>query len=76
MPRLPCSAVDRNIGKRIRARRESLGISQAKLAAHLDISFQQIQKYEAGTNKIAASRLVEISYQLQMPVVWFFECME
>ena len=72
MPRIPLSDVDRLIGQRIRARRKSLGISLQALAATLGISYQQLQKYERGQNKIAASTLAEIAYELQMPVTDFY----
>jgi transcriptional regulator with XRE-family HTH domain len=54
-------------------RRLMLGISQVELAAALDLSFQQVQKYEKGTNRIGASRLEHISRFLQVPVAFFFE---
>lgn len=73
MPRKPCNAIDRHVGLRIRQRRKEYSISQSKLANALGITFQQIQKYEAGKNKIAASRLFEIAHQLAVPLEYFFE---
>ena len=54
-------------------RRQILGMSQGKLADKLRLTFQQVQKYEKGTNRISASRLQEMSYILQVPVPFFFE---
>jgi transcriptional regulator with XRE-family HTH domain len=65
--------VDMHVGSRVRMRRLMLGISQVELAAALDLSFQQVQKYEKGTNRIGASRLEHISRFLQVPVAFFFE---
>jgi transcriptional regulator with XRE-family HTH domain len=56
--------VDIDVGKRVRKLREVLGITQEQLADHLGISFQQVQKYEKGTNRISASRLVAIAGKL------------
>ncbi len=67
------SPVDRHVGARIRMRRKSLGLSQEKLADALGITFQQIQKYERGTNRVSASKLYEVARTLQLPVQWFFE---
>jgi transcriptional regulator with XRE-family HTH domain len=57
----------------VRMRRQMLGMSQGKLAGRLRLTFQQVQKYEKGTNRISASRLQEMSYILQVPVPFFFE---
>ena len=65
--------VDMHVGSRVRMRRLMLGISQGELADALHISFQQVQKYEKGTNRIGASRLEHISRFLQVPVAFFFE---
>ena len=65
--------VDIAIGGRIRTRREELRITQAQLAAGAGVTFQQIQKYEKGTNRIGASRLQQISIVLGVPVAFFFE---
>lgn len=67
------SAVDKQIGERVRARRLEIGMSQEQLAGLLGITFQQVQKYEKGVNRIAASRLFDMSYALDMPVSAFFE---
>jgi transcriptional regulator with XRE-family HTH domain len=65
--------VDKHVGSRIRMRRMMLGISQEKLAGGLGITFQQVQKYEKGRNRIGASRLQNISHILQIPVAFFFD---
>ena len=65
--------VDKYVGSRMRMRRIMLGMSQEKLGEALGLTFQQIQKYEKGTNRIGASRLQQISYILQVPVAFFFE---
>lgn len=61
------------VGSRIRMRRNMLGFSQEKLGEQLGITFQQIQKYEKGTNRVGASRLQAISEILDVPVSYFFE---
>ena len=64
---------DRHVGARVRMRRMMLGTSQTSLGEALGITFQQIQKYEKGTNRIGASRLQLIAHILQVPVSFFFE---
>ena len=65
--------VDDHVGRRLRARRKELGISQEKLANVLGISFQQVQKYESGVNRVSASRLWNIAQALEVGVGYFFE---
>ncbi|WP_350335822.1 helix-turn-helix domain-containing protein [Coralliovum pocilloporae] len=65
--------IDIHVGSRVRLRRMMLGMSQEKLGEHLGITFQQIQKYEKGTNRIGASRLQHIATVLGVPVAFFFE---
>lgn len=65
--------VDTHVGSRLRERRTSLGISQERLGERLGLTFQQIQKYEKGVNRIGASRLFQISRILDTPVQFFFE---
>ena len=65
--------IDKHVGSRVRMRRMMLGMSQSTLANGLDLTFQQVQKYEKGTNRISASRLQHISQILQLPVTFFFE---
>ena len=66
-------AIDKQVGGQVRARRQALGMSQTKLADAVGLTFQQIQKYEKGTNRISASRLQQFSNILDMPVSFFFE---
>jgi transcriptional regulator with XRE-family HTH domain len=65
--------VDRNVGARIRMRRLMLNLSQTHLADALGLTFQQVQKYEKGTNRVSASRLQHIARILQVPESFFFE---
>ena len=65
--------IDKHVGSRVRMRRMMLSMSQEKLGDALDLTFQQVQKYEKGTNRIGASRLQQISNILQVPVAFFFE---
>lgn len=65
--------IDTHVGSRVRLRRNMLGMSQEKLGDSLGITFQQIQKYEKGTNRVGASRLQAISNVLSVPVSFFFE---
>ena len=65
--------IDRHVGSRVRMRRMMLSMSQEKLGDALGLTFQQVQKYEKGTNRIGASRLQQISHILQVPVAFFFE---
>jgi transcriptional regulator with XRE-family HTH domain len=72
MSRSP-SATDAHVGKRIRMRRILLRITQETLAAKLGVTFQQVQKYEKGTNRLSAGRLQDVSNVLEVPVQFFFE---
>jgi transcriptional regulator with XRE-family HTH domain len=65
--------IDRHVGGRVRMRRLMLGMSQEKLGDALGLTFQQVQKYEKGTNRIGASRLQQISRTLDVPPAFFFE---
>ena len=65
--------VDKHVGSRVRMRRMMLGMSQTNLADAFGLTFQQVQKYEKGTNRISASRLQQTAHVLQVPVVFFFE---
>lgn len=65
--------IDVHVGSRLRARRILLGLSQEKLAEGLGITFQQVQKYERGSNRISASRLYNTAKLLAVPVAYFFE---
>jgi transcriptional regulator with XRE-family HTH domain len=65
--------VDRHVGIRIRMRRKELGVSQERLADALGITFQQVQKYERGANRVSASKLWEIAAALKTPVAYFYD---
>jgi transcriptional regulator with XRE-family HTH domain len=65
--------IDKHVGSRVRMRRVLIGMSQEKLGEALGLTFQQVQKYEKGTNRIGASRLQQISTILGVPVSFFFE---
>jgi transcriptional regulator with XRE-family HTH domain len=65
--------IDKHVGSRVRMRRMMISVSQEKLGEKLGITFQQIQKYEKGTNRIGASRLQQIATVLSVPVSFFFE---
>jgi transcriptional regulator with XRE-family HTH domain len=66
-------AVDQHVGNRVRMRRKMLGLTLQALAGALDLTFQQVQKYENGKNRVSASRLQHISQILKVPVAFFFE---
>src|SRR6201996_538101 len=72
MKKVP-NPIDRHVGSRVRMRRIMLAMSQEKLGDALGLTFQQVQKYEKGANRIGASRLQQISNILQVPVSFFFE---
>jgi transcriptional regulator with XRE-family HTH domain len=65
--------VDKHVGSRVRMRRLMLGWSQGRLAEQLELTFQQVQKYEKGSNRIGAGRLHQLSHILDVPVSFFFE---
>ncbi|MEO0823541.1 MAG: helix-turn-helix transcriptional regulator [Pseudomonadota bacterium] len=65
--------VDVHVGQRVRQRRWMVGMTQQQLAERVGIKFQQIQKYETGTNRVSASRLWDIASALEVPVAFFFE---
>jgi len=65
--------IDKHVGSRVRMRRMMLNMSQEKLGDGLNLTFQQVQKYEKGTNRIGASRLQQIANILKVPVSFFFE---
>lgn len=73
MPTKVPNPIDKYVGSRVRMRRLMLGMSQEKLGDKLGITFQQVQKYEKGTNRVSASRLHAMSDILQVPVPFFFE---
>ncbi|WP_165186552.1 helix-turn-helix domain-containing protein [Caulobacter soli] len=65
--------VDLHVGGRVRMRRKILGVSQDQLAASLGLTFQQVQKYERGSNRVSASKLYQIAKTLQVPISFFFD---
>ncbi len=72
MKKIP-NPVDKHVGARVRMRRVLLGMSQEKLGEALSLTFQQVQKYEKGTNRIGASRLSQIAKTLSVQIAFFFE---
>lgn len=73
MPRQKMHPTDNLVGKRVRLRRSELGVSQEELGKFLGITFQQIQKYERGINRIGASVLSDIARRLDVGISYFFE---
>lgn len=73
MPTKVPNPIDKHVGSRVRMRRMLIGMSQERLGEQLGITFQQIQKYEKGTNRIGASRLQHISTILGVPPAFFFD---
>jgi transcriptional regulator with XRE-family HTH domain len=69
----PPNPIDKHVGNRVRMRRMIIGMSQEKLGFTVDLTFQQIQKYEKGMNRISASRLHQFSIALGVPIAFFFE---
>jgi transcriptional regulator with XRE-family HTH domain len=67
------NTMDTHVGSRVRLRRMLLGMSQEKLGEHLGLTFQQVQKYEKGINRIGASRLYELAQVLGVPVQFFYD---
>jgi|TARA_B110000211_G_scaffold209535_1_gene246950 transcriptional regulator with XRE-family HTH domain len=62
-----------HLGKKLRMRRLSLGLTQTKVALAINVTFQQIQKYEKGTNGVSSNRLMQLSQFLKVPITYFFE---
>lgn len=67
------TSIDQHVGARLRLRRTLLEMSQSELGEQLGVTFQQVQKYERGTNRIGASRLFHVAKVMQVPVAYFFE---
>jgi transcriptional regulator with XRE-family HTH domain len=65
--------IDQHVGERIRVRRAELGLTQEQLAQALKVSYQQVQKYETGANRISAGRIYEIARKLDVDISYFFE---
>mgnify|MGYP001431777288 CR=1 FL=1 len=62
-----------HLGKKLRIRRLSLGLTQTKVAQAINVTFQQIQKYEKGTNGVNSNRLMQLAQFLKVPIIYFFE---
>src|SRR5204862_7806940 len=67
--------IDVHVGNRVRLRRTLLGMSQERLAEQIGLTFQQVQKYERGANRVSASRLFDLSRMLDVPISFFFDDM-
>ena len=67
------SNFNRHLGSKLRMRRLSLGLTQTKVAQAINVTFQQIQKYEKGTNGVSSNRLMQLSQFLKVPIIYFFE---
>lgn len=76
LPPRRATVLDVYVGQRIKERREELGLSQEALAGRLGLSFQQLQKYERGTNRVSAGRLFELTQALEVSLTFFFKGME
>ena len=64
---------NRHLGSKLRLRRLALGLTQTKVAQAINVTFQQIQKYEKGTNGVSSNRLMQLSQFLKVPIIYFFE---
>ena len=73
MPKKQANPIDAQVGNRVRIRRMLIGMSQEKLGGLLGLTFQQVQKYEKGVNRIGAGRLYEIARILGVPIEFFYE---
>jgi len=69
----PTRPIDQHVGERIRLRRTERGLTQEQLAAALDVSYQQVQKYETGANRISAGRIYQLARKLDVEVGYFFD---
>ncbi len=65
--------LNEHLGKKLRLRRTSLGLTQTQVAKAINVTFQQIQKYEKGTNGVSSNRLMQLSQFLKVPIIYFFE---
>ena len=64
---------NKHLGSKLKLRRLSLGLTQTKVAKAINVTFQQIQKYEKGTNGVSSNRLMQLSQFLKVPIIYFFE---
>ena len=67
------SKFNSHLGNKLKLRRLALGLTQTKVAKAINVTFQQIQKYEKGTNGVSSNRLMQLSQFLQVPIIYFFE---
>ena len=65
--------LNQHLGKKLRLRRTSLGLTQTQVAKAINVTFQQIQKYEKGTNGVSSNRLMQLSQFLKVPIIYFYE---
>jgi len=65
--------LNQHLGKKLRLRRTSLGLTQTQVAKAINVTFQQIQKYEKGTNGVSSARLLQLANFLKVPIKYFFE---
>jgi transcriptional regulator with XRE-family HTH domain len=72
-PKKRATPVDLHVGARVRMKRQLLGLSQTELANSIGLTFQQVQKYEKGVNRIGASRMQQIAAKLQEPISYFYD---
>jgi len=70
------SAIDTVVGQRIKARRQALKLTQTQLAEKIGVTFQQVQKYENGTNRVSAARLWNIAEAFEVPITFFFDSID
>ena len=70
---LVSAQLNQHLGKKLRLRRTSLGLTQTQVAKAINVTFQQIQKYEKGTNGVSSARLLQLSSFLKVPIKYFFE---
>ena len=73
MPKKQANPIDGQVGNRVRLRRMLVGMSQERLGEHLGLTFQQVQKYEKGVNRIGAGRLFQVAQILGVPISYFYE---
>jgi transcriptional regulator with XRE-family HTH domain len=73
LPKKQANPVDGQVGNRVRLRRMLVGMSQERLGEHLGLTFQQVQKYEKGVNRIGAGRLYQVAQILGVPINYFYE---
>ena len=70
---LVSAQLNQHLGKKLRLRRTSLGLTQTQVAKAINVTFQQIQKYEKGTNGVSSARLLQLANFLKVPIKYFFE---